>query len=184
MKDFENGWFWIWMEITINKMKHECIRYCISVLPCQYNFHQPLSLSQVYTVGSYIKRQASWLVHMRRILWLSWLCWWSAAGAFSATLSSQRPVKVGRRELLWHPRRTKPSTHLHAVTISLRGGQQFLSTSFGQLSKYIGQSKLRCFVVLLCSIVLESYATSLSKAAKEAGSVILFVRAVCIYVCW
>ena len=129
------------------------------------------------------------IVVMRR-LFLLLLCWWGwSAVAFSAVSPTRRPTRL-TTEPRWVPHHHKPyrtqrhsTTRLNSMTIALRGGH-FLQTSFVQFAQFIGKSKLRCFAVLLCSIVLESYASSLSKAAKDAGSVLLFVRAVCIYVFW
>lgn len=57
-------------------------------------------------------------------------------------------------------------------------------TAFGKFSSFIGASKTRCFIVLLCSIILESYATALSKQAKDTGRLIVFLHACSLYLLW
>jgi hypothetical protein len=39
----------------------------------------------------------------------------------------------------------------------------------------LGQSKMRCYILLFLTVVAESYATALSKQSKEIGSTTLFL---------
>lgn len=66
----------------------------------------------------------------------------------------------------------------------LRGGASSLSfvrTGFVNFANYIGRSRVRCLLLLLTSICFESFATALSKRAKDTGSVITFLKAICVY---
>jgi len=69
-----------------------------------------------------------------------------------------------------------------------RGGAssvpQMAVAAFGKFTNFVGASKTRCLVLLLCSILLESYATALSKHAKDTGSLLVFARACSLYLMW
>lgn len=70
----------------------------------------------------------------------------------------------------------------------LRGGavagQNFLVAAFCQFADYVGQTKARCFILLMFSVLIESYATTLSKQAKDTGNALLFARACVVYLMW
>lgn len=70
----------------------------------------------------------------------------------------------------------------------LRGGAvagpNLLVATFLRFANFVGQTKARCFLLLLVSVFIESYATTLSKQAKDTGNALLFVRACFVYIMW
>lgn len=80
-----------------------------------------------------------------------------------------------------------PSTTSTTLFSSLRGGalgpgnpKNLLMTFI----KYVGVSESRCWTLLVLSVTLEILATSLSKRAKDTGSVGMFLVAGCLYLIW
>lgn len=55
---------------------------------------------------------------------------------------------------------------------------------FCRFANFVGQTKTRCFFLLVFSVVVESYATTLSKQAKDTGNALLFGRACLVYLVW
>jgi hypothetical protein len=72
------------------------------------------------------------------------------------------------------------------------GGLSIISTtfhtvfveSFLRFANFIGHTKARCFCLLVFSVIIESYATTLSKQAKDTGNALLFGRACLVYLFW
>lgn len=63
-------------------------------------------------------------------------------------------------------------------------GRNILVAIFCRFANFIGQTKTRCFLLLMLSVFIESYATTLSKQAKDTGNALLFVRACFVYLMW
>lgn len=74
------------------------------------------------------------------------------------------------------------STVLLASTSSSGGNS--LTKSFIQFTKFIGSSKTRCLCLLVISILFENISTTLSKRAKDVGSVKIFLCACVLYLLW
>lgn len=75
-------------------------------------------------------------------------------------------------------------TSLDAVRGGASAGYNVLATVFTQFATFVGKTKARCFVLLVISVLIESYATTLSKQAKDTGNALLFVRACIVYLMW
>lgn len=76
----------------------------------------------------------------------------------------------------WHlavPLVSSPAKHVIAV----RGGGYNLAN----LVDWLSSTKLRCWLVLLASITIESFATSLSKVARDSSSLQVFLGACTLY---
>ena len=67
-----------------------------------------------------------------------------------------------------------------APLTAFRGG----ATAVARWVSSIGASPLKCRILLVVSILLETCSTSLSKRARDIGSPILFVTACAIYLTW
>jgi hypothetical protein len=80
----------------------------------------------------------------------------------------------------------------HYYGFSIRGAYMILSKlfqtifvqNFCQFANFIGTTKTRCFCLLVFSVFIESYATTLSKQAKDTGNALLFARACLVYLFW
>lgn len=111
-------------------------------------------------------------------------------------LSPRSRVAVGSNSTLkyWsghhHRGRWQGSTKLNVartdrtimtITKLLRGGGFSLTTSVGNLIKNVGESKTKCWIALILSILGETFSTSLNKYAKQTGSVRLFFMASSLY---
>ena len=55
---------------------------------------------------------------------------------------------------------------------------------FCLFANFVGTTKTRCFCLLVFSVFIESYATTLSKQAKDTGNALLFARACLVYLVW
>jgi hypothetical protein len=62
--------------------------------------------------------------------------------------------------------------------------QTIFVESFCRFANFVGQTKARCFCLLVFSVIIESYATTLSKQAKDTGNALLFARACLVYLFW
>jgi hypothetical protein len=92
------------------------------------------------------------------------------------------------------------TTTITTATNSMgESGKQYLSKLFMILSKlfhtvlvqnfchfanFVGTTKTRCLCLLVFSVFIESYATTLSKQAKDTGNALLFARACLVYIFW
>ena len=56
--------------------------------------------------------------------------------------------------------------------------------NFCHFANFVGTTKTRCFCLLVFSVFVESYATTLSKQAKDTGNALLFARACLVYLFW
>ena len=56
--------------------------------------------------------------------------------------------------------------------------------NFCYFANFVGTTKTRCFCLLVFSVFIESYATTLSKQAKDTGNALLFARACLVYLFW
>ena len=56
--------------------------------------------------------------------------------------------------------------------------------NFCHFANFVGTTKARCFCLLIFSVIVESYATTLSKQAKDTGNALLFARACLVYLFW
>lgn len=57
-----------------------------------------------------------------------------------------------------------------------------LAESFVRFIQFVGKSRTRCLCLLVCSILLENFSTTLSKRAKDIGSPKLFACACSLYI--
>jgi len=71
-----------------------------------------------------------------------------------------------------------------AVPNALTTAAHVATTAFGKLTAFVGASKTRCVLTLLVSILLEGYATTLSKQAKDTGRIVVFLHACALYLMW
>jgi hypothetical protein len=76
------------------------------------------------------------------------------------------------------------SSPFHLVRGSAVIGKNLLVAAFLRFANFVGQTKARCFLLLLFSVLIESYATTLSKQAKDTGNAFLFIRACFVYLMW
>ena len=117
----------------------------------------------------------------------------------TATISSSSNGSRRKRKGLWAVASTAlagASSGTLGVNILARGGTantllgpvqvllQLAVHAFARFSNFMGASKTRCFLMLLCSILLECYATTLSKRAKDTGQVLVFLHACSLYLMW
>lgn len=113
--------------------------------------------------------------------------------AFSRPLgiSTFRPIgrTKGLGKIRYYQKNHKPILQQQSISSStvlqlqLRGGGTLVQ-SFNRFASYIGHSRARCLMLLTASIILESFATGLSKQAKDTGSVGTFVVACGVYIAW
>jgi hypothetical protein len=71
-----------------------------------------------------------------------------------------------------------------AGSIAASSWHTLLVELFCRFANFVGQTKTRCFLLLVFSVVVESYATTLSKQAKDTGNALLFGRACLVYLFW
>jgi hypothetical protein len=62
--------------------------------------------------------------------------------------------------------------------------QTIFVQNFCRFANFIGTTKARCFCLLVFCVIIESYATTLSKQAKDTGNSLLFARACLVYILW
>lgn len=124
------------------------------------------------------------LVTLALLLWLSLTL--TADGAPSAAFTTKRP-SLQRRP--WQiPEQKQEMIPLYL----LRGGavvaepqqQQQQSSLVVQAFRFVSDSKVACWTVLLFSIVCESFAASLSKSARDRKSLARLLGALMVYIPW
>jgi hypothetical protein len=71
-----------------------------------------------------------------------------------------------------------------AYSIATTAWHTILVDGFCSFANFVGQTKTRCFFLLVFSVIIESYATTLSKQAKDTGNALLFARACFVYLFW
>jgi hypothetical protein len=87
----------------------------------------------------------------------------------------------------YRPVVSKAKTHVSrnsSTSLSLlnwRGGAILTSTSISSLTQRIVSSTQACWVVLICTVILESCATSVSKQSRDLKSKRLFALACAMY---
>lgn len=124
------------------------------------------------------------LVTLALLLWLSLTL--TADGAPSAAFTIKRP-SLQRRP--WQIPEQKKETKIPFYL--LRGGavvaepqQQQQSSLVVQAFRFVSDSKVACWTVLLFSIVCESFAASLSKSARDRKSLARLLGALMVYIPW
>jgi hypothetical protein len=71
-----------------------------------------------------------------------------------------------------------------SVTALRGGGSGVVVDAFLRFAEFVGENRTRCLIMLFLATCFESYATTLSKRAKDTGNVLIFVRAMLVYMLW
>jgi hypothetical protein len=100
----------------------------------------------------------------------------SSSGDLDSTIGTLPAMRGGMLASLSSP--------FHLLRGSAVIGKNLLVAAFLRFANFVGQTKARCFLLLLFSVLIESYATTLSKQAKDTGNAFLFVRACFVYLMW
>eukprot|EP00977_Amphora_coffeiformis_P013417 scaffold3505_cov170-Amphora_coffeaeformis.AAC.14 len=79
---------------------------------------------------------------------------------------------------------TRNTNHLLLTTRGGGGALEPLKSSLVKSFSRVSESKTACWIILVSSILLEGFATSLSKNARDKSSPMLLLGALSVYIPW